>query len=291
MLALVDGEDAAAFRLRHRSIPGRVEPRQIPYYLMLAGSPEKISFTFQQELATDHAVGRLDLSELDAAAYAGSVVRAESGQVTVPKRITVFAPKNPGDRATRMSAEMLAAPLAVALRATNPLWQVEEIGGAKAALSACIAPQSRPAILFTASHGLGYPDSDPRQQSRQGALVCQEWRPLSGLPVTDEQIFTSDDIGDIRLDGMLGFHFACFSAGTPETDDFAGSSTTASASPRLAPVPFSARLPQRMLAQGALAVIGHVDRAWACSFAPYGLGSYIDVFSDCLRAKIGRAHV
>ena len=93
---------------------------------------------------------------------------------------------------------------------------------------------------------------------------------------------TADDISsDARLLGMIAFLFACFGAGTPQHDDFAistelrqnfsGKMTGLEEVDRklIAPRPFVARLPQRLLGHpkgGALAVVGHVDRAWGSSF-------------------------
>ena len=74
-----------------------------------------------------------------------------------------------------------------------------------------------------------------------------------------------DVVEGARLAGMIAFHFACFGAGTPALDDFAHLGRFGSAR-ALASRPFVARLPQRLLRQGALAVIGHVERAWSCSF-------------------------
>ena len=92
------------------------------------------------------------------------------------------------------------------------------------------------------------------------------------------------DIGsDAHLLGLIAFLFACFGAGTPQYDDFAISTQIKELQDRglkvtgleqldripIAPQPFVARLPQRLLGHpkgGALAVVGHVDRAWGSSF-------------------------
>jgi hypothetical protein len=64
--------------------------------------------------------------------------------------------------------------------------------------------------------------------------------------------------------GLVAFFYATYGAGTPRVDDdphplWAVWSILASR-------PFLAPLPQRLLASGALAVIGHVERSWPCSF-------------------------
>ncbi|TMQ23406.1 MAG: hypothetical protein E6J91_00015 [Deltaproteobacteria bacterium] len=98
--------------------------------------------------------------------------------------------------------------------------------------------------------------------------MCQDWAgPRSGSLTTDHY-FAGDDIAaDANLGGLVAFHFACFGAGTPRHDDFSRKGDVP-ALVDIAPHAFVARLPQRMLgrARGALACIGHVDRAWASSF-------------------------
>jgi hypothetical protein len=83
---------------------------------------------------------------------------------------------------------------------------------------------------------------------------------------------------------MIAFHFACFGAATPQFDDYTAEGET---QPRvLAPRPFIANLPQRMLAHpkgGALASIGHIDRAWGYSFKSVNGDAQLRVFKSTLK--------
>jgi hypothetical protein len=63
---------------------------------------------------------------------------------------------------------------------------------------------------------------------------------------------------------MIHFLFACYGGGCPAMDTY-----ERGADDKFIPLmadPITARLPQRLLAKGALAVLAHIDRAWAFSF-------------------------
>jgi hypothetical protein len=89
---------------------------------------------------------------------------------------------------------------------------------------------------------------------------------------------------DARLQGLIAVHFACYGLGTPQFDEFA---YVSSGPPRpIAPHAFVAHLPQRLLGHpkgGALAVVGHVERAWSYSFAWPGAGAQIGVFENAIK--------
>src|SRR5262249_11123383 len=107
----------------------------------------------------------------------------------------------------------------------------------------------------------------PEQKSTQGALLCQDWSGFGG--VRPEHFLAAADIpDDANVNGVVAFFFACFGAGTPDADQFLMDFSQAGNAPPLAPSPFTAPLPKRLLAHpngSALAVLGHVDRAWGCS--------------------------
>jgi len=267
------------FIARHGAGVGAVDPDKIPYYLLLVGDPEKIPYHFQYQLDVAYAVGRIYFDTVkEYAQYAQSVVRAEKGFVTRGKRAVLFGPVNPDDASTQASARNLTAPLADTLRAQAPDWTFDSFLAERATKNRLeeTLRDDAPAFLFTASHGAGFDLGEPRQMKHQGALVTQEWGgpvAMQNQPVPQTMYYAMDDVpGDARLHGLISFHFACFGAGTPRYDEFAhlrqGVRGNLEAIP-IAPASFVARLPQQLLAHpkgGALAVIGHVDRAWGSSF-------------------------
>jgi hypothetical protein len=139
-----------------------------------------------------------------------------------------------------------------------------------------------PALLFTASHGAGFPSGGESQLRHQGALVCQDWPgPVmwGGQPLLEDHYFSADDVAsNAQMLGLLTFHFACFGAGTPAENDFThhrGFKEPIS----IAPHAFVAGLPQKLLRRGALATVGHVERAWSYSFR-WAYQDYFTAFED-----------
>jgi hypothetical protein len=137
-------------------------------------------------------------------------------------------------------------------------------------------------VLFTASHGLGWPKGDARQRPAQGALLCQDWTGFGGIK--PEHYLTAADVADdARVHGLVAFLFACFGAGTPAFDGFLERGQAGPVG--LAEEPFAAALPQRLLSHpggSALPVVGHVDRAWGFSIQPPGLGPQLLPFRNFL---------
>lgn len=292
------GETKNRFLRRYNMSPGPADPDRVPYYLLIAGDPERIPFSFQYQLDVQYAVGRLHFDSLDAyASYAAGVAAAEAGQLarrTTPRRATFFGVTSPDDPATEASAEYLVRPLAERLGQAQAhrgaTWQVQTILGreaSKARLAGLLQGDQAPALLFTASHGMAFPAGDPRQQHHQGGLLCADWPgPVQWQgPIPPEFYFSADDLGaDTRVQGLVAVHFACYGAGAPRYADQAFAALHEST--ELAPRAFVARLPQQVLGHprgAALAVIGHVERAWGYSFLWEGVeGPQLATFESVL---------
>ena len=275
---------------RHGMGPGDAEPEKVPYYLLIVGGPEEISFRFQYELDVHYAVGRLAFdTPTEYASYAAAVVLAEEAKVSRPPTIALFAPRNPDDRATELSATQLVIPLDAEIKRKSKVGcKVKSIIGDEARkerLRDLLVGHEPPDVLFTASHGIGFRRRDPRQRDRQGALVCQEWPgPKSAKGLRDDHYLAAVDLHrDAHATPTVVFAFACYGAGTPLFDDF--SHLRGGKVNKLAEQPFVARLPQRLLAHPegrTLAFVGHVERAWECSFVTPEAGAQRHVFANTL---------
>lgn len=290
-------ESVEDFLVRHRVPCGAADPKRMPYYLLLVGGPAEISYSFQHRLDLQYAVGRIHFDRLeDYAHYAESVVRAETTAPRRARRAVLFGPRHAGDEATRLSTDQLLQPLATELAAgrRRRFTIVPVLAGAasKARLTAALGAEERPAFLLTAAHGLEFPCHHPWQATRQGALVTQDWPGWGDWqgPITPDVSFAADDVPETAdVAGLISFHFGCFSAGTPPRDEFAHGQRRKPA--QIADPPFVAALPKRLLAHprgGALACVGHVERAWAYSFFSQQTGAQTAAFADCCAALFAR---
>ncbi|HZQ08432.1 MAG TPA: hypothetical protein VFD70_17750 [Anaerolineae bacterium] len=288
------GESKNLFLARQGAGPGPVDPDTVPYYLLIVGDPEKIPYAFQYQLDVAYAVGRIHFETLDEyAQYAQSVVRAEREQLARPRHAAFFGVANPDDGSTQFSAERLVKPLAEQVKTDQPTWTLDTYlaeSATKARLECLLGGAETPALLFTASHGLAFDLGDPRQLKQQGAIVTQDWlgpESTRGRAIPQTMYYAADDVmSDARLFGLIAFHFACFGAGTPRFDEFAHLRQGLRERTQIAPHSFLAKLPKRILAHpkgGALAVVGHVDRAWGSSFVWNQSVDNLSVFQSALK--------
>lgn len=282
------GDSRRSFLSRHCLGPGEFDPARVPRYLLIVGPPEEVSFEFQFELDARFSVGRVCFDTPEQyARYAETVVAAETKTVDRSRRAVIFGVRNPDDRATQLMNDHLASFLTLRLRElTAHGHKVERVPAhraTKARLSALLDGENVPSLVFTTSHGVGFPNGSPAQRELQGSLLCQDWPgPVAWRqPLSEDHFFSAQDLpAKVDLSGLISFHYACHSAGTPALDCYPDAS---SAKPRIvAPMPFVARLPQRLLEAGALAAIGHVERTWGYSFLWKGVGLQAQTFELAL---------
>jgi len=290
-----DGEEYLDWLDRQGGAPGAIDPAKVPFYLLIVGSPERIPFQFGFHLDMEYAVGRLHFEHVkEYEQYVASLIAYEQADaLPSAKEAVFFSTRHSFDRATKLSNDGLSAPLAgkpgaPGVAEENGFTSRSYLGAAalKANLKQVLQPPAGaklPSFLFTASHGMGWPTpatkkEEEQQMENQGALLCQDW---PGGPTNPDYYFSAADLpADANLQGMITFHFACFSAGTPRYDRFIHKQ--GQPPPQLASQAFLAALPKALLAHGCLASIGHVERAWGYSIAPSIGGPNILVFEDLI---------
>jgi hypothetical protein len=267
---------------------GPANPDILPYYLLIVGDPEKIPFRFQYQLDVQYAVGRICFNTLEEyARYAQLVVQVEQGKIILPRQMGFFGVRNDDDKSTNLSAEYLIQPLHDKLAKQKANWKFTKTMGAeatKAQLARHLGGDLTPSLLFTASHGMGFPNGHAKQLAQQGALLCQDWPgPVNHKgPLPQDFYFAADDLSEsVDLRGMIAFHFACYGAGTPRENDF--EHLAARKDLNIAPHAFVSQLPLRELQRGALAVIGHVERAWGFSFMTEKSKPQINTFESTIK--------
>ena len=302
-------ERVNAWLARHGVSQAPVDPTLgVPFYLMLVARPGPLNSTdqvfiplnFQYELDMFWGVGRLIFSDADGRhrldayqAYAERVAAWESrpdAAARLRKEIAFFGTRHEDDNSTQHSADELVSPL-IAWSKASKLTTAKGIGqtvylgndATRSNLEHLLSASTPPALLFTASHGVGLPISDPaRLVLNQGALITADFE---FGKIKREHWLAGEDLdgmANVNLEGMIAFLFACYSVGCPQQDEFIFD--TNKQRPIIAPFPFIAQLPQRMLSKGALAVLGHVERAWTFSFTGTEAGStsQIQPFQDVL---------
>jgi Peptidase family C25 len=271
------GQSAADWLLTQHTSLNVVDPSKgVPYYVMIVASPEEISFEFQFELDLYWGVGRLWLENpADFECYAQSVVAYETqSKVPSSRKMVLFAPDYNGkdNGATKLMTGNLVNPLIQTPVGQAERFKLQSFLGATATKSnlndifAGADPDGPPALLFTGSHGLLKLPTSKELADAMGAIVCQDWKGDPNPPLDDSYYAAWDLPKNAKVHGMVHFLFDCYGLGWPKND------TYSSQRKEISPTPMMARLPQALLGRenGALAILGHIDRAWSYSYEAGG---------------------
>ena len=255
---------------------------EVPWYLLVLGRPDEVSFELQQALGGGFCAGRLGF-DADAGyeAYIDKLLRSERAPPRLPK--AVYFTARDGTPATELGRRLLMLPCiadAEQQRAAGKfdvadLVAIEDDDPAGAA-DRLLAAAADAGVVFSCSHGAGAPSegwSSAAVRAAQQGAVC----------LGRGQRLETQAVGSARFaPGGMWVMFACFGAGTPRTSAYqhwlrrlaeigehSGDLAPVMASlPREGEPAFLAALPQAALANpdGPLAVVGHLDLAWSYGF-------------------------
>lgn len=283
----MDAAEARKFRYKCMQPPGK-SPREYARYVVLAGGPDVVPLALQDELAGDATsfVGRIAFdSEAGYEAYVSKLVAHEKRAPSARQGRLVIAGVNDGTPATEVGIESLIEPIARLCEEDRAVGHLrvshqvapEVVPKGDADRLKALAAMREPGVFFTLSHGTGAPQrggwrSVEAQRRGQG---CLSLAPGVALGVEDVA-------SGAFVPGGVWFYFACFGAGTPLQSvywpwmehlrsaghGFESSLASTVASRPLDGKPFIGPLPQAALANpdGPIAVIAHLDLAWAYSF-------------------------
>jgi hypothetical protein len=258
---------------RWREYIERAAVGRVPQYLMFVGGPDRFPFEVQARFDRDRCTGRLDVGDRPDAPlsweacrkYADKVVAFETGHLPVEPRALLYSFGKDGP--TRQSHSELVVPLRAAIESgelngadlpASPPDVLFEADATAANLVDRLAT-TRPALVFTASHGLEHPPD----RDLWGALTDVRYAGGANDEVVSAARIAQGAFGP----GAVMFCFACFSAGVPRKSAMAFLKDSRDLD--LSPEPFVPALPRALLAheRGPVAFVGHVDRATSLSFA------------------------
>jgi hypothetical protein len=250
------GESASSFLSRHGLSASTIEPSRVPYYLLIAGRPQQIPFSFQQQLDVSLAVGRVHFDRIeDYARYAESVVAAESSGPPQARELVLFAPRHHDDAHSATLAQLVAQLGEETLRASD--WRTTTLAGPDAlknALRETLHRPPAPAIMLAAAHTIHFAEESFERHFDEGALVCGDWGGV-GTPPDRTHILAARDVP--LVDAPRGTVSILW-----------GSNTVGSDEPHSAPIVTA--LAQRLLGGASgLAVVGLAGRMLGLSL---GLG-------------------
>ncbi len=279
-LAFQDGlQESSTFQFLHRlgCGAGSLDPLKLPYYILIVGSPEEISFSVQQELSATYAVGRLHFDHAES--YRQYALKAVSDQQERTRAQTLFcAAEHNGAPALQVLHNDFFPPILDQLSRVDVDCNIVKLFGHAATKKNLIAAlRERLDIALLAGHGVTFPIDRPEQFSHQGDFVCQDWPGMS-WPLDLDHCLQSDDLPTELAHGLILFLLTTCGAGTPKHSNY----RNLQRAQQNAQSGFLSALAKTALSRGALAVIGHLGQLWDTSISFLHPSSEIATYANVI---------
>jgi hypothetical protein len=240
-----------------------------PHFILIVGSPKQVPFHFQSLLDTVASVGRLDFEDpTELRTYVEKVIRLDQQATPANVKEAVFFATDGGlQDPTYFSRKYMAEPLADHTESYLKFQTIRLMGReATKANLLDVFKNTKAAIVYTASHGLGAFNLSTKEQLKLNGSICCQTR--SGEGLTFDHLVNADSIplDQPFLEGAAFFQFACFGYGTPAESDYEHWFTKKPL--HYGKEDFTAALPKKLLShpRGPLIYIGHLDTAFLHAF-------------------------
>ena len=277
---------------RRRSINGSgigTGSAEIPYYLLIYGSPVEVPWALQYVLNTRFCVGRLDLSEAEGLKHYIDALLADSWPAPARdwRRTVTWAVDHGPEDITSLMRTAIADKLAGSYRDDSDLKSGATFvdGAATNATTARLIEELRPVIgtrgapslIVTTSHGL-----------TDSSLSADVQRTALGLPVGQDggPLKINDLLAEWEPNGAIWYAHACCSAGSSDISFFEGLVTPDSDAARVlrtvtefakAAGAMVSPLPRRLLGRECpiQAFVGHVEPTFDWTLRSTTTGQYL----------------
>ncbi len=247
------------------------EFKKLPYYLLIAGSPESVPLKLQYLLDVSRSVGRIFFyKQGEYEKYARKIIDYKPA---VPEKILFFGTAHNRFDPTFYSLKYMVKPLINKMKVAG--FKTDKLLKYNATEKKLFKQMDKHKydIFFSATHGLGLKEHNTDKKYLQGAIVCQDIKYGSNLIQNNQGLITGRDIEHGKnINAKVWFMFACYSGGTLKKSDFSfwvpeyiSESLKEYQAQKKS---FFGYLPQTLLASenGPYAVIAHIDPAWIFSF-------------------------
>jgi hypothetical protein len=202
--------------LQNRHLRRGIGAGQLPYYLLIVGSPAEIPWSLQYALNQPCFVGRLDLDETGLERYVNALLTEWADADSRPDQPVVWTVDHGHPDITWLMRHAIAEPVGLKFTQDSDIGDKATIlAGAAATVSGLTSALAtkKPGLIVTTSHGMTGPLNNLELMAQQMGLLVDD----VGATLQPDAL-----LQQWQPDGAIWYAHACCSAGSDNTTSYKG---------------------------------------------------------------------